>query len=176
MTAHAVASLKILRRSRTWTPFGCLALLTGMVGVLSLEHAVWARRAVEAWVNIHALFGLLLCGLVLVRYQWCVQRSPRLLPTETRELSRHLSRMVYLSLYLVIGARQVISIVNGIRHGGAVDFNLFDEPLRTGTDARMIDTKRDLQLFITAGLSVLMMVRALAFSLQWRSVDSGSGD
>jgi hypothetical protein len=117
--------------------YGYAALLVVTIGVLRLLDGWWLRQMLESWINIHALFGLLLCGLVLARYQWRVRHSPCMLPTDIRELSRHLSRIVYLLLYIVIGVRQSIGIINSIWHGSAVDFDLFDDRFRNGPDRRV---------------------------------------
>jgi cytochrome b561 len=148
-----------------------MALLVVAVGVLGLIDGSWPRRMLESWINIHVLFGLLLCGLVVARYQWRVKHSPGMLPTDVRELSRHLSRTVYLLLYVVIGFRLSIGIVNCIWHGGAVDFNLFDEHFRNGPDSKAFDPKDDFQLFLASGLFALAIIRVLAFRIWLRLSD-----
>ena len=150
---------------------GCATLLVVVIGVLGLLEGSWLRQMLESWINIHALFGLLLCGLVIARYQWRVEQSPRMKPTDTRELSRHLSRIVYLVLYVVIGVREIIGIVNSLWHGGSVDFNLFDERFRNGPDRAGWNPKDDFQLFIASGLVALIFVRALTCRLWLRSVE-----
>jgi len=176
MTGHAVGSANSFRHSwsravRIWAPYAWLALLIVLIGVLGLIHNFRPRQLVESWINIHALFGLLLCCLVLARYQRCIKLSPSMLTTEIHELSRHLSRFVYLSLYLVVGLRQVISIIDSTWHGGAVDFNFFDERFRNGPDTKVFDPNNDCQLLLASGLFVLVIVRVLAFRLWLRSVE-----
>src|ERR1700683_5426723 len=132
MAAQAERSLYFLAHAYSWermlaVRYGCIALVTVVIGVLGLVSASWPRQMLESWINIHALFGLLLCGWVFSRCWWRVKHSPRMLPADIRELSRHLSRIVYLLLYVIVGLRQFIGILNSIWHGGAVDFNLFDE-------------------------------------------------
>ena len=151
--------------------YGCAALFVVVIGVLSLLDGSWLRHMLESWINIHALFGLLLCGLVLVRYQWRVRHSPGMLPTDIRELSQHLSRIVYLLLYVVIGVRQSIGIINSIWHGSAVDFNLFDDRTSNGPDRAGWNPKDDFQLLLATGLFVLILVRVLACRLWLRSVE-----
>lgn len=151
--------------------YGCAALLVVVIGVLSLLDGSWLRHMLESWINIHALFGLLLCGLVLVRYQWRVRHSPGMLPTDIRELSQHLSRIAYLLLYVVIGVRQSIGIINSIWHGSAVDFNLFDDRTSNGPDRAGWNPKDDFQLLLATGLFVLILVRVLACRLWLRSVE-----
>jgi cytochrome b561 len=176
MAAQAEPSLNSLAhaysRQRMLIAFyGCAALLVVVIGVLSLLDGSWLRQMLESWINIHALFGLLLCGLVLVRYQWRVRHSPGMLPTDVRELSRHLSRIVYLLLYVVIGVRQSIGIINSIWHGSAVDFNLFDDRTSNGPDRAGWNPKDDFQLLLATGLFVLIIVRVLACRLWLRSVE-----
>jgi cytochrome b561 len=158
-------------RSTLITAYGCLAMLAVAVGVLGLMNPSWPRKMLDSCFNIHALFGLLLCGLVLARYQWCVQHSAPMLPADIRELSRHLSRIVYLFLYVVIGVRLCISIVSSLWHGGAIDFNLFDERFRHGPDTKAFDPRDDLQQFVASGLFALIFVRVLAYRLWLRSIE-----
>jgi cytochrome b561 len=176
MAAQAEPSLNplALAWSRQRMPaalYGCAALLVAAIGVLGLLDGSWLRQMLESWINIHALFGLLLCSLVLTRYQWHVRHSPGMLPTDIRELSRHLSRIVYLLLYVVIGARQSIGIINSIWHGTAVDFNLFDDRFRNGPDRAGWNPKDDFQLFLATGLFALIIIRVLAFRLWLRAVE-----
>jgi cytochrome b561 len=158
-------------RSTLMAVYGCLAMLAVAVGVLGLMDASWPRKMLGSCFIIHALFGLLLCGLVLARYQWCVEHSAPTLPADVRELSRHLSRIVYLFLYVVIGVRLSISIVNSLWHGGAVDFNLFDERFRQRLDTKGFDPRNAFQQFVASGLFALVFVRILAYRLWLRSIE-----
>jgi cytochrome b561 len=150
--------------------YGCIAIVVVVIGVLGLVSASAPRQMLESWINIHALFGLLLCGLVLARCRWCVEHSPPMLPTDIRQLSCHLSRTVYLLLYAVIGVRELIAILNGHWHGGVVDFNLFDERLR-GPDYTRFNPKDDFQSFLASGFITLIFLRVLSFTLWLRSVE-----
>jgi hypothetical protein len=98
-----------------------------------------------------------------------VQHSPRMRPDDIRELSRHLSRIVYLLLYVVIGSREVIGILNNLWRGAPVDFNLFDAHFRQGPEHAGFDPKDDFQLFFVSGLFALLFVRVLAFTVWSRS-------
>src|ERR1700723_4734107 len=151
--------------------YGCVALITVAIGVLGLQRDAWPRQMLESSINIHALFGLLLCGLVFARCRWCVKHSPPAARVDIRRLSRHLSRIVYLLLYVVMGLRQIIGILNSVWHGSAVDFNLFDDRFRNGPDYAGFNLKDDFQLFLVSGLITLAFVRVLAFRLWLRSAE-----
>src|ERR1700691_2327451 len=121
MAAQAKWSLHSLPHSYTRERmlialYGSTALLAVVIGVLGLFGAFWPRQMLESWINIHALFGTLLCGLVLARCQWWVKHSRRMGRADVRKLSRHLSRIVYLLLYVVIGVRVFIGILDGVWH------------------------------------------------------------
>jgi hypothetical protein len=150
--------------------YGCIAMVAVIIGVLGLLGTSGPRETLESWINVHALFGLLLCALVLARCLWSVKRSPAMLPTDIRQLSRHLSRSVYLLLYAVIGVRELIAVLNGVWHGGVVDFNLFDERFR-GPDYAGFNPKDDFQLFFASGFVTLIFLRVLTFTLWLRSVE-----
>jgi cytochrome b561 len=151
--------------------YGCATLLVVAIGVAGLLEGSRLRQMLEPWIEVHALFGLLLSGLVIARYRWWVMHSPDMVPADIRQLSRHLSRIVYLLLYVVIGVRQSVAIINSIWHGSAADFNLFDDRFRNGPDRAGWSPKDDLQMFIAMGLFVLIIVRVLAFRLWLRSVE-----
>jgi cytochrome b561 len=138
----------------------CLSLFAVVIGVLGLAKDSWPRKVVDSWTNIHALFALLACGLALARYRWCVEYSPRRPPADFRELSRHLSRTVYWLLYVVIGVRQSVALIGCAWHGGALDFNVFDERFRHGPEG--FDLKDDVQLFLASGFFALIFVRVIA--------------
>ena len=161
----------ISRENMLTALYGCVGLVAVVIGVLGLLADSWPRHLLESWINIHALFALLLCGLVFSRGRWCVTHSPRMQPADVRDLSRHLSRIVYLLLYVVIGARQIVGVLNSIWHGGAVDFNLFSEHLRNGPDSPTWNPKDDFQLFLGTGFSVLVIIRVVAFRLWLRAVE-----
>lgn len=150
--------------------YGCIAMLAVVIGVLGLLGASGPRQALESWINIHALFGLLLCALVLARCRWDVKHSPPMLPAEIRQFSRQLSRTVYLLLYVVIGTRELIAILNSAWHGGPVDFNLFDQRFR-GPDYAGFNPRDDFQLFFASGFVTLIFLRVLTFTLWLRAVE-----
>ena len=179
MAAQAELSLLPARRpySGAWiyAPEACTALLVVVIGTVGLIAHSWPRQIVESWINIHLLFGLLLCGWIMIRFQRRLSQSPCMFPQDARGLSRQLSRLVYLVLYGVIGLKQGIGIVSSLWHGGAVDFSLFDEGLRHGPDTQVFNLHDDFQLFLASGLVPLVIVRVMAFRLWLRLTEKPPG-
>jgi hypothetical protein len=151
--------------------YGCLAMLTVAVGELGLVPASPLRQALESWINIHLLFELLLCTLVVTRYRWCVERSPQMTSVLIKALSRQLSRVVYLVLYGVIGVREIVALENSISHGTALDLRLWGEHFRNGLERAVFNSRDDAQVFLACGILALLCVRALAWRL-WLAAHS----
>ena len=172
MAAQAKFSLRSSRSPpshiRLYAPDACMALLVVLVGTAGLTAHLWVRQVVESWINIHLLFGLLLCGWVIVRYRLLVKNSPCMFPSDVRGFARQQSRIVYLVLYAVIGVRLCIGIVSSMWHGSPADSSLFDERIFNGPDSKAFDPKDDFQRFLASGILALVVVRVIAFSVWLR--------
>ncbi|MGB6306379.1 MAG: hypothetical protein WBF89_01205 [Steroidobacteraceae bacterium] len=72
------------------------------VGVLSLVHDSLRQPAAGSWMNYHALFGALLWGSVVASFYRHVHRTAHMPAIDLRALSRRLSRLVYLVLYILM--------------------------------------------------------------------------
>jgi cytochrome b561 len=118
-------------------------------GVLGLLDGPWAAQVVGSRAGLHALFGSLLSALVAVRFHRRLNRAPPASQSDIHRLSRELSRMVYLSLYAVIGLRQIVGFADWSRHGGTVEFGKLSDG--------------DLQAIVAYGIAGLLFVRVLAF-------------
>jgi cytochrome b561 len=101
------------------------ALLVVWVGVLGLMHDSWPRRTQSAWINVHALCGLLLLALVIARLWWRNRHPGPSLPQGVGEFSRRLSKPVHLLLYALLLIIPLIGIVTFIWHGRVFNFGLF---------------------------------------------------
>jgi cytochrome b561 len=101
-----------------------------------------------------ALFALLLAGLLVARFRWWLRYSPPTSAVDIRLFSRRLSRTVYLTLYLIIGAKQIVGIIGGAAYESAPAQDL-------GT------LNPTSQIFLLYGLMALVLIRVLAY-LTWR--------
>jgi len=137
------------------TPRTLAALGFAIVGIcLVLES--WSMGRESPKTAIHILFGLLLCGLVVVRFNGWTHHHPVNLAPEIRQFSRELSRMVYLILYLVIGLQQAIRVIGYLQD---------DHHIARGVD--LLRPPLDGQAFLVSGLVALVLIRVLAF-WSWR--------
>jgi cytochrome b561 len=119
---------------------------------------------------MHALFGLLLVGLVIARFLWWLKHSPPVQKADIRRFSRQLSRLIYLVLYLVIGTKQIIGIVNFMWHGGILDFGLLlDNDGAQGLG--IYKSTADFRAILVCGLIALALIRGLAFWTWLRLVE-----
>jgi hypothetical protein len=98
--------------------------------------------------NIHALFGLLLLGSVVARFLSETARSAPLQEADVRNLTRRLSRMVYLLLYLVAGLEQLIG--------------------------RGVELRRDGAFIVACALITLIVIRVLAIGMWLRTAKGAS--
>lgn len=88
---------------RRYTAFHSnLTLLVLIAGIAGVVHDSLARSTPSTSMNLHAAFGLLLWVSVVARFRRRLRQSPRMLPVDIREFSRHLSRLVCLVLYLLM--------------------------------------------------------------------------
>lgn len=100
-------------------------LLVVVVGILGLLHDSWPKSTQAFWINIHAMFGLLLWALLFVRIGWRLRHSPPPLPPQAGKLSQRLSGPVHLLLYTLLFIIPIIGIVTFIWHGRVFNFGLF---------------------------------------------------
>jgi cytochrome b561 len=102
-----------------------MAVLIVVAGVLGLLHDSWPKQTQAFWINVHALTGLLVFGLLIPRILWRRRHPPPRLPAECGELARRLSSPVHVLLYGLMFLIPLLGIVTFIWHGRVFDFALF---------------------------------------------------
>jgi cytochrome b561 len=138
------------------------------VGVAGLTAHCWLRTIAEVWINIHVLFGALLCTWLTVRIQTRVKQSPRMQPTDIEDMSRQHSRIAYLVLYAVIGIK-LIADIGHAWSGGPGPFSLLNERFLSAAGANLFDPRDDYQMCLAAGLVALGLLRVRVSRLRMRS-------
>ena len=147
-----------------------VAVLAVLVGVFGLVRDSRLAMAPTSRSCVHALFGLLLVGLVIARFLWWLKHSPPSQKADIRRFSRQLSRLIYLVLYLVIGTKQIIGIVNFMWHGGILDFGLLLDN-DSAQDLGIYKSTADFRAILVCGLIALALIRGLAFWTWLRLVE-----
>ena len=100
------------------------------------------------------LFAVLLAGLLGARFHCWLKYTPPADVADIRLFSRQLTRTVYLALYLIIGAKQLVNIIGGVDTAGD----------RAADGGILVSTS---QVFLVYGLIALVLIRVLAY-LTWR--------
>ena len=139
-----------------------MTVLAVLVGVFGLVRDSCLATALMSRSRVHALFGLLLAGLVIARFYWWLKHSPPAQKADIRRFSRRLSRPIYWVLYLVIGAKLIIAIVNSMWHGGTLDFGLLLDN-DGAQDLDIYKSAADFRAILVCGLIALTLIRGLAF-------------
>ena len=147
-----------------------MAVLAVLVGLFGLVRDSWLATALMSRSCVHALFGLLLVGLVIARFYWWLKHTPPAQNADIRRFSRQLSRLVYLVLFLVIGAKQITGIVHFMWHGGILDFGLLLNS-DNAPDLGIYKSTADFRAILVCGLIALALIRGLAFWTWLRLVE-----
>jgi cytochrome b561 len=123
-----------------------VAQLVMLVGILGVIHDAWPGFLPHR-EDLHALFGILLWICVVARFYRRVHQVPRLGIADIRPFSRHLSRLVYLLLYILMFCRLIMDVACAAPRGA----------MRAG---------EDLQSYLAYGVLALVTIHMLAARLQ----------
>jgi cytochrome b561 len=141
-----------------WT----IAALIVVAGVLGLLHDSWPRTTQAFWINIHALVGLAILVLVLVRLWWRMKRPPPALPADAGALSRRLSFPVHALIYVLFFALPAFGIATFIWHGRALDLGLFKIAFGVKSNRAIFHPTEDVHGYLAYALFALAGLHALA--------------
>ncbi|HXI47292.1 MAG TPA: hypothetical protein VNH39_01800 [Steroidobacteraceae bacterium] len=126
------------------------ALLVGTVGIVGLVHDSWPKSVQASWINLHAVFGLLLWIMVIAQFRQA--RSAGLLHgADSRSICRQLSRAVYFLLYILFGANQIIRFA----------VFLWNRGLGAAHPA-IVQPPENLRDYLAYGIFALLTIRAMA--------------
>jgi cytochrome b561 len=141
-----------------WSMF----VLVVAVGILGLLHDSWPKPTQRFWINIHALFGLLLWFVLIGRFCWRLRNSPPALPDGVGAYSRHLSRVMHFTLYVLMFVTPIIGFVTFIYHGRVFDFGLFRIDFAIPSNRAIFHPTEDLHGYLAYALFGLAGLHALA--------------
>jgi len=138
------------------------AALVIVVGTLGLLHDSWSKSTQAFWINIHALIGLLLWVLVMVRLWWRRREPPPALPAGIDPLTRRLAGPVHALLYGLLLVIPVIGIVTFVFHGRVFDFGLFQVDFGIKRNRAIFHPTEDIHGYLAYALFTLAGIHLLA--------------
>ena len=127
------------------------ALLICTVGIVGLVHDSWPKTVQGSWINLHAVFGLLLWIMVVAQFRQARSGSP-LHGADSRSICRQLSRAVYFLLYILFGASQIIRFAVFLWNRGTL----------AATHPAIVQPPENLRDYLAYGIFALLTIRALA--------------
>jgi cytochrome b561 len=139
-----------------------MAALILFAGIHGLMLDDWAKDTRLFWINIHALAGLLILALVLVRVWWRWTHAPPELPADVSEFSRRVSHPAHLFIYALMLATPIVGIVALVWHGRALNFGLFTLDFGIKSNSPVYHQAEDIHLWLTYGLFALIAGHAIA--------------
>lgn len=113
--------------------------LTAILGSIGVVHNTWPNAFRGPGFRLPLAFGTGLAAFVALRFHWHL-RSNAPLSDSGAALTRRLSRLVYLTLYVLVGANQACAVLN-------------DQALPTSATG--------LQGYLIAGVVSLALIRVL---------------
>ena len=141
-----------------------VALLIGVNFVLGLTVDNFPKSWTDAVINTHALAGLAVLVLTLVRLWWRLGHKPPDYPNSIGPLVRRLSHLVQWALYVLMLAVPLIGVPTLLYRGRGLDFGLFalTSPVaRTPDIFHPLTELHELAAFALIGLAVGHVLAAL---------------
>ncbi len=127
------------------------ALLICTVGIVGLVQDSWPKSVHASWINLHAVFGLLLWIMVIAQFRQA--RSASLLHgADPGSICRQLSRAVYFLLYILFGANQIIRFAVFLWNRGTFG----------AAHPAIVQPPENLRDYLAYGIFALLTIRAMA--------------
>ena len=142
-----VGSNEAATTDRRWR-FPCLV---GVIGVAGVLRDSWPTVVRWPPINLHAAFAVMLWTLVVAQFLRASLAAP-LTVEAALTLSRRLYRQVYLLLYVVFGAEQILRIAVSWAISAAKDAAI----------APLALPPENLRDYLAYGVIALLIIRALA--------------
>lgn len=131
-----------------------MSVLVVVVGTLGLLHDSWPKATQKFWINIHAVLGLLLFGLLFVRAWWRIRHPPPL-RANVGGYFRVLAGPVHWALYGLLFVIPIIGIVTFAYHGRVLDFGLFRIDPGIKSNRSIFHPTEDIHGYLACGLFAL---------------------
>ncbi len=141
------------------SPRVALVALVGIVGVGGQLHDSFAMLADTSWLNLHALFGVLLCTAVCLPLCNGLRPSQHVFSVDLARYIRGSTRLVYAILYGLMGIKEILALAIFLWHGGG----------RTTEGSAKMAPVETFQVYCVYGVLALVVVRAMAALVRHRA-------
>ena len=153
-----------VKRFGSWaiTLHWLLSVLVIVVGILGLLHDSWPKRSQAFWINIHALIGLTLWLLLILRLAGRLRFPP---PAPAADMSKALiraARVVHLSLYALLFVIPIFGIVTFIWHGRSLDLGLVHVNFGVAKNRAIFEPAEDIHGYLAYCVFALAAAHAAA--------------
>jgi cytochrome b561 len=139
-----------------------VAVLVAVVGTIGVVHDSFPEEDQVFWINLHAIIGLLLLTVVLLRIWWRSTHAPPALPPASGALSRRFSYPVHMLLYILLVVIPLLGIVTFVWHGRVFDFGLFKVDLGVQKNRAIFHPTEDIHGWLAYSLFTLVGLHVLA--------------
>ena len=129
-----------------------LAVPLGAIGMAGLLRDAWPGAPHLSGFNLHAIFGAVLWLAVVAQFGHANLTSARLSGAGVHELCRRLSRGIYLLLYVLFGASQLLRLAAILWNSGT----------RGASHPAILTTPESLRDYLLYGVFALLTIRVLA--------------
>jgi hypothetical protein len=134
------------------------ALAVCAVGTASVLRDAWPRAIHWPLIDLHIAFGVLLCLMVLAQFHAANLRSVAWRGASLHTFCRGLTRLVFLTLYVLFG-------VNGLVHVAAM---LWNNGLH-GAQPALLQPPESLRVYLAYGVAALILIRVFERWMNQRS-------
>jgi cytochrome b561 len=143
---------------RTRAIGGCplwFAFCICLIGIAGLLRDAWPAAPYLPGTNLHALFGVMLWLMVLALFRQASRSAQGLSRVGMHDLKRRLSRSVFLQLYVLFGASQILRIAVILWNGG-----------QSASHMAILQPPENLRDYLAYGIIALLTIHALAWQQQ----------
>jgi cytochrome b561 len=148
-----VAAIKAVD-SDTRAISGCplwFALPICVIGAAGLLRDAWPTALYLPGTGLHALFGVMLLTMVLAQFRQASRSAPAQSGAGMHELSRRLSRGVFLQLYILFGMSQIVRLAVILWNNG-----------QRASPMAILQPPENLRDYLAYGILALLTIHALA--------------
>lgn len=128
-----------------------LALAACAVGTTSVLRDAWPKAMHWSFVDLHAVFGVLLCLMVVAQFHAANLRAVPLSGLILHAFCRGLTRLVFLMLYLLFGMHEMVHVVA----------TLWNKGMYGNAHPAILQPPESLRDYLAYGVVALIIIRVL---------------